>query len=291
MENLKNKIEALLFASSKKLSVDELPALTREADFNAIREAVAEFGKDLEAKDSSLVLVEEAGTYRLTVKSEFTPYVKKIVKQTELPKSLTETLAVVAYKSPAKQSEIIKIRHNKGYKHLDELEKSGFIMRVKKGRSKEITLTQKFYDYFELSPDQLKKKFGSLDAIEKNLEQAAAKSAAEPKVEVVKEELGRLDVYESEKQTTPGLSDAIEVIGEEKVEETTEKIIENSPTLSEAVSDEQKLSEEIEISAKGKPKKSGNRMFPNGLPPEVEKKVDERVREMVEGEEDDSEMS
>jgi len=287
MESLKKKIEALLFASSKKLSVDELSALTREADFDRIREAVQEFGKDLEAKDSSLVLVEEAGTYRLTVKSEFTQYVKKIVKQTELPKSLTETLAVVAYKSPAKQSEIIRIRHNKGYKHLDELEKAGFITRTKKGRTKEITLTQKFYDYFELSPEQLKKKFSSVEAIEKNLESSMPEA---PKIEVIKDQLNGLDIVESEHQTVPGLSDAIEVIGDKKEEPVAGEAKEEVPK--EADEEKQTLTEEIKTAAEESAPKGGHRLFEKGMPPEIEKKVDERVKEIVEGEkEDDSEMS
>ncbi|MFC1774850.1 SMC-Scp complex subunit ScpB [Nanoarchaeota archaeon] len=68
-------------------------------------------------------------------------------------------LAVIAYKSPILQSDVIKIRTNKAYDHLKLLEDQSFITREKHGRTKLIKITQKFYDYFEISPEELQKKF------------------------------------------------------------------------------------------------------------------------------------
>jgi DNA-binding MarR family transcriptional regulator len=81
-----------------------------------------------------------------------------------------ETLAVVAYKAPVLQSKVVKIRTNKAYDHLAQLENSGFITREKSGRSKLIKLTSKFFEYFDIDPSKLKQKFSSSGDVEKAIE-------------------------------------------------------------------------------------------------------------------------
>ena len=71
-----------------------------------------------------------------------------------------ETLAVIAWKVPVLQSDIISIRTNKAYDHLVELEKSGFISRSKSGRTKLIKLTDRFFNYFDVkNAEAMKEKF------------------------------------------------------------------------------------------------------------------------------------
>ena len=82
--------------------------------------------------------------------------------ETELPKAVLETVAVIAWKAPVLQSEIIKIRNNKAYDHIKELVESGFIAKEKSSRSYKIKLTQKFFDYFDI--DSVKKLKQKLDS-------------------------------------------------------------------------------------------------------------------------------
>jgi len=84
---------------------------------------------------------------------------------------------------------------------LDELEELGYLTREKKGRSKLIKLTPKFFDYFDVPPDKLKEKFRNVAALEQAIEQkegaiqesqqaiAAAANDATPRVEIVTDEL------------------------------------------------------------------------------------------------------
>ena len=97
--------------------------------------------------------------WKLTTREEYGNLVRKIVSETELTKSQMETLAVIAFKYPIKQSDLIKIRTNKAYDHLMELEKAGFITRQRYGRSKLIKLTDKFFEYFDLPREKLKERF------------------------------------------------------------------------------------------------------------------------------------
>ena len=118
------------------------------------------------------MVIQDGPAWKLTVKEQFMPFVRKIVTQTELKKSVMETLAVISYKNPILQSDLIKIRTNKAYDHLDLLEEEGYITRKKAGRTKEITLAQKFFDYFDLPEEALREKFKSVQELESQVEQA-----------------------------------------------------------------------------------------------------------------------
>jgi len=153
--NLKKKIEALLFATqgltvkkiSDKLSINDKVAL----------KSLKELRSDYEKRDSAFIISEAGDLWKLTVQSEHVDLVKDLIPS-EFPKSLLETLAVIAWKSPANQSQVIKVRGNKAYNHIKYLESAGLIISKPKGRSRELKLTDKFYDYFNSDSKEIKDK-------------------------------------------------------------------------------------------------------------------------------------
>ncbi|MBI2545636.1 SMC-Scp complex subunit ScpB [Candidatus Woesearchaeota archaeon] len=161
----KHNVEAVLFSTGRKMNVEEIAKLCRilrEDALNALRELQADYN----ARNSSLMVIDEGDTWKLTIRERHLPVVKKIVAETELPKSVIETLAVIAWKAPVLQSDIIKVRTNKAYEHLKELEESGYITRQRKGRTNLIKLTQKFFQYFDLPPEKLQQMFKSITEME-----------------------------------------------------------------------------------------------------------------------------
>ena len=70
-------------------------------------------------------------------------------KEIEAP--LIRTLAIIAYKQPIKQSVLVEIRGNKSYDHVKELEERGLINSEKFSRTKLLTTTRGFADYFGIS--------------------------------------------------------------------------------------------------------------------------------------------
>lgn len=157
-----NKVEAVLFSSGRKISLDEIKKTCRLRNEDEIRKIIDEL-KERYNKNTSLMIVEEGDSWKMTVREAYLSYIKKIVTETELTKSVMETLAVIAWKNPAYQSDVIKIRTNKAYDHIKELEDSGFIETSKHGRTKLLKLTKKFYDYFDLEGDKdIKKVFGDV---------------------------------------------------------------------------------------------------------------------------------
>lgn len=249
--HLKHKIESLLFSAARKLSITEIKKHTR-AEEKDILKCLQDYRKELDERGSSISLEQYGEYWQLTVKEQYLPVIKKVVTQTEMPKSLVETLAVVAYKSPVLQSEIIKIRTNKAYKHLDLLEEQGFLTREKKGRSKLIRLTPKFYDYFNLDPRQVKELF------EKKAQNIKTYDVTEDKTEIIKEQIEGT-VQES------SILEGLQTYGEREEENTSTKN-EKEKNQQDKVDEKDKNSQE----------EKGIK-----LTSEQEKMVDKRVNEML----------
>lgn len=205
---LRKKLESILFAAGKKLDIAEIAKLCRLShNIALVDKALHELKKRYESEDSPLLLMQEGTAWKLTVREKYSDIVQNIVRQSELSKTIIETLAVVAYKAPVLQSEIIKVRTNKAYDHLRELENSGYITREKKGRTKLIKLTPKFFEYFDIPPEKLKERFRKIEELEKAVEikeseATEIKDEMKEKKHVAKKKEGELKEHsEKEKET------------------------------------------------------------------------------------------
>ncbi len=168
-DELKNVVEAILFAAARKLELAEIAKLCKRSEAEVLA-ILTEWKAQLDTSNSPTMLVQDGSAWKLTVRERYVSVIKKVVSKTELPKGHLETLAVVAYKAPVLQSKVIKIRTNKAYDHLAQLENSGFITRERSGRTKLIKLTPKFFEYFDIDPSKLKQKFTSAGDVEKTIE-------------------------------------------------------------------------------------------------------------------------
>ena len=69
-----------------------------------------------------------------------------------------QTLVYIALKQPIIQSELVVQRGTHSYDHVRELVEKKFIDATPEGRSKMLTTTQLFADYFGLDPDRIRMK-------------------------------------------------------------------------------------------------------------------------------------
>ncbi len=148
IKNLK-KVEAALFISGRFLSLQELVALT-EINPLLLRELIEKLiGK---YDDSCAIeVLQKEDRWKMDVKQEYRNMVNKLATGTaEFTKAEQETLAIIAYKQPVKQSVIIKIRGNKAYDHVKNFIEMGLVRGKKIGHTKELSLSDEFYDYFTL---------------------------------------------------------------------------------------------------------------------------------------------
>ncbi len=144
----KRKVEAALFVSGRYLSIAELVGLT---DLNPL--IIKKILEDLSDsyKDSGIDIVNNNNLWKMDVAAEYMWMVNRLATgSSEFSKAEQETLAIIAYKQPIKQSVIIKIRGNKAYDHIRKFVDMGLIGKKKVGHTAELNLTDNFHDYFHV---------------------------------------------------------------------------------------------------------------------------------------------
>jgi len=179
----KNKIEAIFFTTGRFMSLQEIADFCEISSPGKVKELVEKLKKDYEGKENSLTIFEENGKYKLSIKKQYNYLTTKLLDVTEMDKPTQETLAVIAYKQPAIQADVVKIRGNKSYDHIAVLKELNFVTSEKYGRTRLLKLTQKFFDYFDLLEDQLKEKFSNIKKLEnetKELEKQLDEPDPEP---------------------------------------------------------------------------------------------------------------
>lgn len=180
----RKQVEALLFSSGRSMAIDDIATITG-IDKKEVRTALKALKEDYNSRDTSLMLIEEGDSWKLNIREQYVSLVTKIIADTELSRTVLETLGVVAWKAPVLQSEVIKIRSSQAYEHIKELVLLGFIKKEQEGRSFILKLSEKFFEYFDVPGDR-----GIKEALKE------AKIPPEPE----QDHLGKLEVYNRETQ-------------------------------------------------------------------------------------------
>ncbi|AFT66782.1 MAG: segregation and condensation protein B [Cycloclasticus pugetii] len=156
--DIKNIIEASLFAASEPLSIMELQnlfSLEDRPDKHSLREVVNQLQDEYSTKP--VELVEVANGYRFQVKSKYSPWVARLweEKPVKYSRALLETLAIIAYQQPATRGEIEDIRGVAvGTNIIRTLEDRNWVRVIGRkevpGRPALYATTKAFLDYFNL---------------------------------------------------------------------------------------------------------------------------------------------
>ena len=181
------EVEAVLFASGKAMEEDQIKGLTGLKP-KETRKALEGLKEKYDQADSALFIWNEGTRWKINVREQYVELVKSLVAETDLPKAILETLAIIAYRSPIMQTEVIKTRGEGAYEHVKELVDRGFITKERFGRSYKLKIADKFYHYFDVEGD-------------KDIREAFAKAKkpdAESAAEQEQRKLGELPVVEAE---------------------------------------------------------------------------------------------
>jgi len=111
-EKLIGIIEALIFASEKPITEDEIRRLIPNIAPKEIRGALTDLKKIYEQSSGGIFIVEVAGGYQFRTRPEFSEYVRQLLeeKPKKLSRAALETLAIIAYRQPLVRSDIERIR-------------------------------------------------------------------------------------------------------------------------------------------------------------------------------------
>lgn len=153
-EDLK-KLEAVFFVSARFLNMQQLVALT---DLNPIilQELIEKLQDKYDKQESSIEIVEKNNMWKMDVRPQYYNIINKLAGgKSEFSKAEQETLGIIAFKQPIKQSVIIKIRGNKAYDHIKKFLDMGLIKTKRSGHTQDLFLADDFYDYFTFQGEDI----------------------------------------------------------------------------------------------------------------------------------------
>jgi segregation and condensation protein B len=145
----RNLIEGALYAAGRPLDVEEL-STKLEIPKKEVEELVRVVAFDYLEREGALVVAQIGEKYQMQLRPELTETVSKFAKGGAIAERYLRTLTVIALKQPILKSTVIKLRGSGAYEHVKYLLDNDLISAIKKGRSAELTTSDKYADMFGL---------------------------------------------------------------------------------------------------------------------------------------------
>ncbi len=147
-------VEAALFMSSEPLKLDELMRISGIGSLGYLRQVLEDLQKEYVNRGIEVVNANEG--WSMQVRQDLLPRVSNLTPYSDLPEGCKRTLALVIYKEPLKQSEVIKTQGNKAYAYIKYLVNKGLIRTEKIGHTKVLKLTKECERYFGEEKEKLR---------------------------------------------------------------------------------------------------------------------------------------
>ena len=181
MDNAIRLVEAALYISGRPLTLHEIQQATQIPTLKKVRECVQQLVEEYDQRSGALEIVRlPRQRFVLQLDPELSEHVGDLAPQGLLSLGELKTLIYIALSQPILQSDVVVYRGSHSYKHIKNLETHGFIESTQAGRTKELTTTEMFADYFgfDYELDKLK---GQLRRMIKQIriEQSELAAAAE----------------------------------------------------------------------------------------------------------------
>ena len=141
-------IEASLFISGSTLSSLRLASLSGSGK-DEVDSILEELKREYAERRSAIAIDRSGSGWVMKVRRELARDLSKIAPR-EFDEPILRTLAVIAYRQPISQSDLVKVRGKVAYKHVKEFEERGLVESKPHGHTKILTTTKKFKDYFEV---------------------------------------------------------------------------------------------------------------------------------------------
>ena len=157
MDNIKDKVEAVLFATGRVVTREELIEIL-ETKLENLNDAVEDLKTKYNVDSSGIVLLEVAGGIQLVSNRKYFDSVSKFVensKKQNLSSTCMEVLSIVAYNKNITKSEIERVRGVNSDSQVSRLLEYGLIEETGRlnlpGRPASFTVTSEFFKCMGIS--------------------------------------------------------------------------------------------------------------------------------------------
>jgi len=142
--------EAALFLSPQPMTRRGLSSILGGVQLSYVDQLLDELGEALEQSARGIELHVEDGRAMLRVRGDLVEAVAHLAPQQDIRRPILRTLAVIAYNHPITQANLVRVRGNKAYGHVQELLERRLIRAEEHGRTYLLHTTKEFLRHFGL---------------------------------------------------------------------------------------------------------------------------------------------
>jgi len=150
LDDLVLRVEAVLFASGRPLSVKEIGAALAIEDYRPVLQAVRTLEKAYSNRQSAIEVRRVGDRYALQLQEQYVTTVHAVTP-VELAPRTVKALTLIAYHQPLLQSVLVRMIGDVAYEEVQHLRGVGLVHTEPKGSTLELTTTRRFAEYFGIS--------------------------------------------------------------------------------------------------------------------------------------------
>lgn len=143
-------LEAVLFASGKSMTLGELSKAIGVASPGYVGKMLDKLIEKYSNENTPIGIFKLGDKYMMGVKEKYSYMIKEFAGKPDISKGGLRILAYISKNEPLMQSVVVKAFGSSSYIYLKELADKEFIETKKEGRSKRLTITKKFVEYFDV---------------------------------------------------------------------------------------------------------------------------------------------
>jgi len=156
----KHILEAALFVTQKPLDLHTLAKITSIGSLGFLKEMIESLQK--EYSERGMEITETTDGWQMQVRSEILPAVASLTPHQDMAEGPKRCLALILYKEPVKQSDIIKTQGTKAYAYIKDLKKMGLVKKEKQGHTSILTVTKELENYFGQSKERIREQLATV---------------------------------------------------------------------------------------------------------------------------------
>ena len=153
------RIEAVLFAGGRPMSVKELTQALGLDDYRPGQHAVRTLEQTERHRQSALEVRRVGDRYALQLQEEYVATVQSVTPVEMAPRTL-RALTLIAYHQPILQSVLVRMIGEVAYEEVQHLRGLGLVRTEPKGSTLELTTTRRFAEYFGIAstrPEEIRR--------------------------------------------------------------------------------------------------------------------------------------
>ncbi len=159
VDDLVLRIEAVLFAGGKPMSVKELTDALELTDFRPVQHALRTLLHTYENRQTAIEVRRVGDRYALQLKEGFVASAHSVTPTDLAPRTI-KALTLIAYHQPILQSRLARMMGDVAYEQVQRLKTADLIHAEPKGATFELTTTRQFAEYFGIAstrPEEIRK--------------------------------------------------------------------------------------------------------------------------------------